>query len=118
MDRKAFGECTKLEKICCRAIDAPQIETGTGISTFSQSIYASCTLYVPEGSYFNYFFSNWSAFNIQEITDQTGVQSPKYTEEEDDVTYYSIDGKLLPSLKEGFGIVRKKNGKSYKIWKK
>ena len=110
---KAFWGCTGLKKVYCFSETEPLVPS----DGFSESIYEDCILYVPKGSYFTYLVSAWGAFkNIQEM-DLTGIGGLEINEEAGGDTYYSVDGKPQSTLK-GIGIVRKKNGKTYKIWKK
>lgn len=110
----AFANCNSLKSIY--ALN-PQ---GIGIKgkPFEEYTQSQCTLYVPEGSMYNYqCWEEWYAFNhIVEFspTDIDGVHSAT---ERREVERYDTSGRRLTSPTKGLNIVRFNDGTTRKVMK-
>lgn len=106
-----FGLCANLKEIYSYATTPPAAQT----STFGVNKWL-CTLYVPVGSYSDYWLApGWGDFiNIKEY-DPTGIQTITdcTTDKEH---YYSVDGRELTSPNTGINIVKSNNGTTKKIF--
>ena len=96
------------------------IESPFAISwnTFSQNTYDNATLYVPVGTIDKYKETKgWKNFaNILE-NNSTGVTAIKGNRQED-VIYYSFDGKRIEAPKSGTAVIKKTGSKSVKVFVK
>ena len=69
-----------------------------------------CKLYVPKGTYDDYYISNWGVFdNIVEY-DVTGINHVKTSSEITPVARYSINGSKLETPVKGLNVVRYSDG--------
>ena len=71
----------------------------------------SCTLYVPRGTYMDYFLAEgWGDFlNIVEF-DATGIDNPDLSCKPKPVDYYNINGMKTTRLTKGLNILKMSNG--------
>lgn len=102
----AFKGCKNISEIYVYAIKPP-----TGGSNFDDVVKQSCTLYVPRGTYMDYFLAEgWGDFlNIVEF-DTTGIDNPDLSCEPKPVDYYNINGMKTTRQTKGLNILRMSDG--------
>lgn len=75
-----------------------------------------CTLYVPQGSYTDYWFANgWDYFSKIEEFDATGIDSVTTKSDAKEVSRYSVDGQKLDAPIKGLNIVKYSDGSIKKV---
>lgn len=110
----AFSNCNSLKSIY--ALN-PQ---GIGIKgkPFEEYTQSQCTLYVPEGSMYNYqCWEEWYAFNHIVEFSPTGINGVHSAAERREVERYDTSGRRLTSPTKGLNIVRFNNGTTRKVMK-
>lgn len=110
----AFAYCNSLESIY--ALN-PQ---GIGIKgkPFEEYTQSQCTLYVPEGSMYNYqCWEEWNAFNHIVEFSPTGIDGVHSSAERREVERYDTSGRRLASPTKGLNIVRFNDGTTRKVMK-
>ena len=109
-----FCLCNSLESIY--ALN-PQ---GIGIKgkPFEEYTQSQCTLYVPEGSMYNYqCWEEWNAFNHIVEFSPTGINGVHSAAERREVERYDTSGRRLTSPTKGLNIVRFNDGTTRKVMK-
>ena len=109
-----FNECNSLKSIY--ALN-PQ---GIGIKgkPFEEYTQSQCTLYVPEGSMYNYqCWEEWYAFNHIVEFSPTGINGVHSAAERREVERYDTSGRRLTSPTKGLNIVRFNDGTTKKVMK-
>ena len=110
----AFANCNSLKSIY--ALN-PQ---GIGIKgkPFEEYTQSQCTLYVPEGSMYNYqCWEEWYAFNHIVEFSPTGINGVHSAAERREVERYDTSGRRLASPTKGLNIVRFNDGTTRKVMK-
>ena len=110
----AFYGCNSLKSIY--ALN-PQ---GIGIKgkPFEEYTQSQCTLYVPEGSMYNYKrWEEWNAFNHIVEFSPTGIDGVHSATERREVERYDTSGRRLASPTKGLNIVRFNDGTTRKVMK-
>ena len=110
----AFYRCNSLKSIY--ALN-PQ---GIGIKgkPFEEYTQSQCTLYVPEGSMYNYqCWEEWYAFNHIVEFSPTGINGVHSAAERREVERYDTSGRRLTSHTKGLNIVRFNDGTTRKVMK-
>lgn len=110
----AFSHCNSLKSIY--ALN-PQ---GIGIKgkPFEEYTQSQCTLYVPEGSMYNYqCWEEWYAFNHIVEFSPTGINGVHSAAERREVERYDTSGRRLTSPTKGLNIVRFNDGTTRKVMK-
>ena len=110
----AFANCNSLKSIY--ALN-PQ---GIGIKgkPFEEYTQSQCTLYVPEGSMYNYqCWEEWNAFNHIVEFSPTGIDGVHSSAERREVERYDTSGRRLTSPTKGLNIVRFNDGTTRKVMK-
>lgn len=110
----AFYGCNSLKSIY--ALN-PQ---GIGIKgkPFEEYTQSQCTLYVPEGSMYNYkYWKEWNAFNHIVEFSPTGIDGVHSAAERREVERYDTSGRRLTSPTKGLNIVRFNDGTTRKVMK-
>lgn len=110
----AFYGCNSLKSIY--ALN-PQ---GIGIKgkPFEEYTQSQCTLYVPEGSMYNYKrWEEWNAFNHIVEFSPTGINGVHSSAERREVERYDTSGRHLASPTKGLNIVRFNDGTTRKVMK-
>ena len=110
----AFYRCNSLKSIY--ALN-PQ---GIGIKgkPFEEYTQSQCTLYVPEGSMYNYkYWKEWNAFNHIVEFSPTGIDGVHSAAERREVERYDTSGRRLASPTKGLNIVRFNDGTTRKVMK-
>lgn len=111
---RAFSSCNSLKSIY--ALN-PQ---GIGIKgkPFEEYTQSQCTLYVPEGSMYNYqCWEEWYAFNHIVEFSPTGINGVHSAAERREVERYDTSGRRLTSPTKGLNIVRFNDGTTRKVMK-
>lgn len=109
-----FKDCNSLKSIY--ALN-PQ---GIGIKgkPFEEHTQSQCTLYVPEGSMYNYqCWEEWYAFNHIVEFSPTGINGVHSAAERREVERYDTSGRRLTSPTKGLNIVRFNDGTTRKVMK-
>lgn len=109
-----FFNCNSLKSIY--ALN-PQ---GIGIKgkPFEEYTQSQCTLYVPEGSMYNYqCWEEWYAFNHIVEFSPTGINGVHSAAERREVERYDTSGRRLTSPTNGLNIVRFNDGTTRKVMK-
>lgn len=109
-----FYSCNSLKSIY--ALN-PQ---GIGIKgkPFEEYTQSQCTLYVPEGSMYNYqCWEEWYAFNHIVEFSPTGINGVHSAAERREVERYDTSGRRLTSPTKGLNIVRFNDGTTRKVMK-
>lgn len=109
-----FSRCNSLKSIY--ALN-PQ---GIGIKgkPFEEYTQSQCTLYVPEGSMYNYqCWEEWNAFNHIVEFSPTGINGVHSAAERREVERYDTSGRRLTSPTKGLNIVRFNDGTTRKVMK-
>lgn len=110
----AFGGCNSLESIYAFN------PRGIGIKgkPFEEYTQSQCTLYVPEGSMYNYKrLEEWNAFNHIVEFSPTGIDGVHSAAERREVERYDTSGRRLTSPTKGLNIVRFNDGTTRKVMK-
>ena len=93
---------------------------GIGIKgkPFEEYTQSQCTLYVPEGSMYNYkCWEEWNAFNHIVEFSPTGIDGVHSAAERREVERYDTSGRRLTSPTKGLNIVRFNDGTTRKVMK-
>lgn len=93
---------------------------GIGIKgkPFEEYTQSQCTLYVPEGSMYNYKrLEEWNAFNHIVEFSPTGIDGVHSSAERREVERYDTSGRRLTSPTKGLNIVRFNDGTTRKVMK-
>ena len=107
----AFYDCSGLTSIYVYAEIVPTV----GAQAFYNCDAKKCILYVPKGTYLNYWLSDFGYFeNIVEF-DATGIDKVSTTSEQKEVSRYSMDGQRLSAPAKGLNIVKYSDGSVKKV---
>ena len=102
IDRSAFEGCSGLTSIYV-SWESP---LSIAASTFKDANTEKCILYVPKGTYDDYWLSNWGIFaNIVEY-DATGIDHITTSGEAKEISRYAADGQRLEVPAKGLNIVK------------
>ena len=134
IDRSAFEGCSGLTSLALpssvTAIGGSAFEGCSGLtsiyvswesplsiasSTFKDANTEKCILYVPKGTYDDYWLSNWGIFaNIVEY-DATGIDHITTSGEAKEISRYAADGQRLEVPAKGLNIVKYSDGSVKKV---
>ena len=107
----AFWNCSGLTSIYVYAEKVPKIDN----STFSECDTKKCTVYVPKGTYDDYWLSEFGYFeNIVEF-DATGIDKTATSTDAKEVSRYSVNGQRLVGPTKGLNIVKYSDGSVKKV---
>lgn len=129
IDRSAFEGCSGLTSLTLpssvTAIGGSAFEGCSGLtsiyvswesplsiaaSTFKDANTEKCILYVPKGTYDDYWLSNWGIFaNIVEY-DATGINHIMTSGDAKEISRYAADGQRLEVPAKGLNIVKYSDG--------
>ncbi len=109
---KAFNGCSGLTSVYAYM--------PTPITLDAEAFYSAdkdkCTLYVPQGSYLDYWFATgWDYFNNIVEFDATGIDSVTTKSDAKEVSRYSVDGQKLDAPVKGLNIVKYSDGSIKKV---
>ena len=108
---EAFEECSGLTSIYVYAEKVP----GIGSDAFKGCDAKKCILYVPKGTYDDYFISDFGYFeNIVEF-DATGIDKTTTSTDVKEVSRYSVNGQRLVGPTKGLNIVKYSDGSVKKV---
>ena len=107
----AFRNCSGLKSIYVYAEKVP----GIGRYAFNGCDAKKCTVYVPKGTYDDYWLSEFGYFeNIVEF-DATGIDKTATSTDAKEVSRYSVNGQRLVGPTKGLNIVKYSNGSVKKV---
>ena len=107
----AFSGCSGLASIYVYAEKVPKI----GEDVFKGCDATKCILYVPKGTYDDYFISNFGYFeNIVEF-DATGIDKVTTSTDAKELSRYSVNGQRLSAPAKGLNIVKYSDGSVKKV---
>ena len=107
----AFWNCSGLTSIYVYAEKVPKIDN----STFSECDTKKCTVYVPKGTYDDYWLSEFGYFeNIVEF-EATGIDKTTTSTDVEEVSRYSVNGQRLVGPTKGLNIVKYSDGSVKKV---
>ena len=111
IDDYAFSECSGLTSIYVYAEKVPKI----GEDVFKGCEAKKCILYVPKGTYDDYWLSDFGYFeNIVEF-DATGIDKTTTSTDAKEVSRYSVNGQRLVGPTKGLNIVKYSDGSVKKV---
>ena len=111
IDGGAFSDCSGLTSIYIYAEKVP----GIGSDAFKGCDAKKCILYVPKGTYDDYWLSDFSYFeNIVEF-DATGIDKTTTSTDVEEVSRYSVNGQRLSAPTKGLNIVKYSDGSVKKV---
>ena len=106
-----FRDCSGLTSIYVYAEKVPKI----GRDVFVGCDAKKCTLYVPMGTYDDYWLSEFGYFeNIVEF-DATGIDKTTTSTDVEEVARYSVNGQRLSAPTKGLNIVKYSDGSVKKV---
>ena len=107
----AFYGCSGLTSIYVYAEKVPKI----GSNAFEECDAKKCTVYVPMGTYDDYWLSDFGYFeNIVEF-DATGIDKTTTSTDVEEVARYSVNGQRLSAPTKGLNIVKYSDGSVKKV---
>ena len=107
----AFSLCSGLTSIYVYAEKVP----GIGSYVFTGCDAKKCTVYVPKGTYDDYWLSDFGYFeNIVEF-DATGIDKTTTSTDVEEVSRYSVNGQRLVGPTKGLNIVKYSDGSMKKV---
>lgn len=109
---EAFYGCSGLTSIYVYAEKVPDI----GRNAFEGFDAKKCTLYVPMGTYSDYWLFGFGYYfeNIVEF-EATGIDKTTISTDVDEVTRYSVNGQRLSAPTKGLNIVKYSDGSVKKV---
>ena len=111
IDGGAFSDCSGLTSIYIYAEKVPGIDS----DAFKGCDAKKCILYVPKGTYDDYWLSDFSYFeNIVEF-DATGIDKTTTFTDVEEVSRYSVNGQRLVGPIKGLNIVKYSDGSVKKV---
>ena len=107
----AFSGCSGLTSIYVYAEKLPNMES----DVFDGCDAKKCTVYVPKGTYDDYWLSEFGYFeNIVEF-DPTGINNVITSNDTKELSRYSLNGQRLSAPTKGLNIVKYSNGSVKKV---
>ena len=112
IDDDAFRDCSGLTSIYVYAEKVPKI----GRNVFWGVDTKKCTLYVPMGTYDDYWLSGFGDYfeNIVEF-EATGIDKTTTSTDVEEVARYSVNGQRLSAPTKGLNIVKYSDGSVKKV---
>ena len=109
---EAFQGCSGLTSIYVYAEKVPKIDS----NAFKGVDAKKCTLYVPMGTYDDYWLSGFGDYfeNIVEF-EATGIDKTTTSTEVEEVARYSVNGQRLSAPTKGLNIVKYSDGSVKKV---
>ena len=107
----AFANCSGLTSIYVYAEKMPKLRT----NMFDGCDAKKCTVYVPKGTYDDYWLSEFGYFeNIVEF-DPTGINNVITSNDAKELSRYSVNGQRLSAPTKGLNIVKYSDGSVKKV---
>ena len=107
----AFYGCSGLASIYVYAEKVPIM----GEDVFKGCDATKCILYVPKGTYDDYFISNFGYFENIEEFEVTGIGKPTTSTDAKELSRYSVNGQRLSAPAKGLNIVKYSDGSVKKV---
>ena len=107
----AFWGCSGLTSIYVYPEKTPKL----GTDIFDDCDAKNCTVYVPTGTYDDYWLSEFGYFeNIVEF-DATGIDKVTTSNDAKELSRYSVNGQRLSAPSKGLNIVKYSDGSVKKV---
>ena len=107
----AFSDCSSLASIYVYAEKMPKM----GSYVFQYCDAKNCTVYIPKGTYDDYWLSEFGYFeNIVEF-DATGIDKVTTSTNAKELSRYSVNGQRLSAPAKGLNIVKYSDGSVKKV---
>ena len=108
---QAFNACSSLISIYAYMEKLPE----TGSNLFLGCDEKKCTVYVPKGTYDDYFVSEFGFFSHIVEFDATGIDKTTTSTDVEEVSRYSLNGQRLVGPTKGLNIVKYSDGSVKKV---
>ena len=109
--KSAFANCSGLTSIYVYAEKMPKLRT----NMFDGCDAKKCTVYVPKGTYDDYWLSEFGYFeNIVEF-EATGINNVVTSNDAKELSRYSVNGQRLSAPTKGLNIVKYSDGSVNKV---
>ena len=108
---RAFNDCSGLTSIYAYMEKLPE----TGSNLFLGCDEKKCTVYVPKGTYDDYFVSEFGFFSHIVEFDATGIDKTTTSTDVEEVSRYSLNGQRLVGPTKGLNIVKYSDGSVKKV---
>ena len=108
---EAFKHCSGLTSIYVYMEKLPE----TGSNLFLGCDEKNCTVYVPKGTYDDYFVSEFGFFSHIVEFDATGIDKTTTSTDVEEVSRYSLNGQRLVGPTKGLNIVKYSDGSVKKV---
>ena len=108
---QAFNACSELTSIYAYMEKLPE----TGSNLFLGCDEKKCTVYVPKGTYDDYFVSEFGFFSHIVEFDATGIDKTTTSTDVEEVSRYSLNGQRLVGPTKGLNIVKYSDGSVKKV---
>ena len=108
---RAFNDCSGLTSIYAYMEKLPE----TGSNLFLGCDEKNCTVYVPKGTYDDYFVSEFGFFSHIVEFDATGIDKTTTSTDVEEVSRYSLNGQRLVGPTKGLNIVKYSDGSVKKV---
>ena len=108
---QAFNDCSGLTSIYVYMEKLPE----TGSNLFLGCDEKKCTVYVPKGTYDDYFVSEFGFFSHIVEFDATGIDKTTTSTDVEEVSRYSLNGQRLVGPTKGLNIVKYSDGSVKKV---
>ena len=107
----AFNDCSGLTSIYAYMEKLPE----TGSNLFLGCDEKKCTVYVPKGTYDDYFVSEFGFFSHIVEFDATGIDKTTTSTDVEEISRYSLNGQRLVGPTKGLNIVKYSDGSVKKV---
>ena len=108
---RAFNDCSRLTSIYAYMEKLPE----TGSNLFLGCDAKNCTVYVPKGTYDDYFVSEFGYFEKIVEFDASGIDKVTTSADAKEVSRYSANGQRLSAPAKGLNIVKYSDGSVKKV---
>ena len=108
---RAFNDCSGLTSIYAYMEKLPE----TGSNLFLGCDEKKCTVYVPKGTYDDYFVSEFGFFSHIVEFDATGIDKTTTSTDVEEESRYSLNGQRLVGPTKGLNIVKYSDGSVKKV---
>lgn len=108
----AFLNCSGLTSIYVYAEKMPKL----GANMFDGCDAKNCKVYVPKGTYDDYWLSEFGYFENIEEFDVTGIDKVSTSSDVKEVSRYTVNGQRLSAPTKGLNIVKYSDGSVKKVF--
>ena len=108
---RAFNDCSGLTSIYAYMEKLPE----TGSNLFLGCDEKKCTVYVPKGTYDDYFVSEFGFFSHIVEFDAAGIDKTTTSTDVEEISRYSLNGQRLVGPTKGLNIVKYSDGSVKKV---